>query len=200
MDGLTQRQFQILEFLISRWESGASLPTHREICGHFNFASPKAAADHLAALKEKGYLQSGPGSARSIQLTPKALGIPVLGAIPAGLSIATHEYEEATLPLNPLSYGIKNRSNAFLLRVRGDSMEGRHIHDGDLVLLEKTTEVKNQDVVAALIDNESTLKTFIRGADRCWLQSENPKYPEMHPIHNLQVQGVARSVIRLLPS
>ena len=74
MDGLTQRQLQILEFLISRWESGANLPTHREICGHFNFASPKAAADHLAALKEKGYLQSGPGLSSIRPAHAKSIG------------------------------------------------------------------------------------------------------------------------------
>lgn len=200
MEGLTPRQLEVLEFLISRWESGASLPSHREICRNFGFASPKAAADHLAALKEKGYLKAGPGSVRSIQLTPKALGIPVLGAIPAGLPVGSQEDVEETIPLTPQHYGIKDRSTAFLLRVRGDSMDGRHIHDGDLVLLERTPTVRNKDVVAALIDHESTLKTFIREADRCWLRSENPKYPELHPVLDLQIQGVARSVIRILPS
>ncbi|HEY5778606.1 MAG TPA: transcriptional repressor LexA [Terrimicrobiaceae bacterium] len=199
MSALTLKQRLILEFLVSRWEAGASFPSHRDICARFGYASPKAAADHLAALKEKGYLAEVPGSGRANQLTPKALGIPILGAIPAGFPKVEEEREEEALPLNTRAYGITRRSNAFLLRVHGDSMEGRQIHDGDLVLLEKTEDVKDKDVVAALIDNESTLKTFVREASRCWLRSENPKYPEIFPAHDLQIQGVARGVIRFFP-
>ncbi|HEY5792339.1 MAG TPA: transcriptional repressor LexA [Chthoniobacterales bacterium] len=162
--------------------------------------SSKAAADHIAALKRKGYLADDSEGGRGLRLTEKAIGIPVLGDIPAGSPVDVEERVEFSLPINTRPFGVSDRNSAFFLRVRGDSMIGRHIFDGDLVLVEKSNRFKNRDVVAALIDNESTLKTFIRDAGQTWLKSENPKYPNLIPALDLQVQGVARSVIRLFPS
>lgn len=197
---LTEKQRKILELFVSRSERGEPLPSHREICAYFGYASSKAAADFIAALKKKGYLADDPESSRGYRLTEKALGIPVLGEIPAGYPVATDEFVEAHLALNARSFGISDRRNAYFLRVRGDSMIGRQIFEGDLVLLEKSDQFKNHDVVAALIDNESTLKTFIQKNGQSWLRSENPIRPDLRPAWDLQIQGVARSVIRLLSS
>ena len=96
--------------------------------------------------------------------------------------------------------GLSDRRNAFFLRVKGDSMTGRQIFDGDLVLIEKCSRGQHQDIVAALIDNQSTLKTLIINNGAIWLQSENAKYPDLTPAFDLQIQGVARGVFRLFPS
>jgi repressor LexA len=77
-------------------------------------------------------------------------------------------------------------------------MVGRQIFDGDIVLLEHEAVPRNGDVVAALIDNESTLKTFVRRSGKVWLRAENPLYPDLVPASDLQVQGVGRAVIRFL--
>jgi repressor LexA len=77
-------------------------------------------------------------------------------------------------------------------------MVGRQIFDGDIVLLEHEAVPQNGDVVAALIDNESTLKTFVRRSGKVWLRAENPLYPDLIPGSDLQVQGVGRAVIRFL--
>ena len=77
-------------------------------------------------------------------------------------------------------------------------MDGKHILDGDIVIVEYGIEPKSGDVVAALIDQESTLKTFVRDKGKSWLQAENPAYPNLIPVDELVVQGVARAVIRRL--
>jgi repressor LexA len=77
-------------------------------------------------------------------------------------------------------------------------MVGRQIFDGDIVLLEQETSPHDGDIVAALIDNESTLKTFVRKGSKVWLRAENPRYPDLVPALDLQIQGVARAVIRFL--
>lgn len=200
MENPTLKQRQVLDLFILRWERGESPPTHREICDHFGFKSPKAAADHISALKRKGYLKDDPNHPRGASLSEKAMGIPILGQIPAGTPTDSEEYVTDYLTLNTRHLGISNRSNAFFLRVKGDSMTGRHIFDGDLVLLEKSKNCRDQDVVAALIDNESTLKTLVKKNGATWLRSENPKYPNLIPAWDLQIQGIARGVFRLFAS
>lgn len=198
---VTDKQSDILAFCIEHWEAGESLPSLREICSYFGYASTRAAADHLNALKTKGYLSDDTGNKRGYRLTEKATGLPVLGGIRAGIPMLAEECVESHFAVNIRSFGIENRRNAFLLRVCGDSMTGRHIFDGDLVLVEKCSHFKHKDVVVALIDNESTLKTFIKEkSGRAWLRSENPQYPDLIPAWDLQVQGVVRGVIRLLSS
>jgi repressor LexA len=200
MVDLTEKQRDVLDFFIQRWERGESLPTHREICAHFGFASPKAAADHINSLKKKGYLMEDLHHSRGVCLTERSMGIPVLGEIQAGLPVSPEQPSEDFLALTSRSFGLTDRRNAFFLRVKGDSMIGRHIFEGDLVLVEKSDKCRHHDVVAALIDNESTLKTLIRQDGRIWLRSENPNYSDLIPGWDLQIQGVARSVIRLLPT
>lgn len=200
MNSLSDIQQKVLDFIILRWESGEALPSCREITKRFGWASPKAATDVLEVLKRKEFLVFDPSSTRKYRLGQQALGFPVIGEIPAGFPVDSEETREDYLTLSPSTFGIRDRESAFYLRVRGNSMVGRQIFDGDLVLVEKCEEPKHKDVVAALIDNESTLKTFVREASQCWLKSENSKYPDLFPAHDLQIQGVARGVIRFLPS
>jgi repressor LexA len=197
---ITDRQAKVLAFCIGRWDAGESLPSLREICTHFGYASTRAAADHLKVLKTKGYLADATENTRGYRLTKKATGLPVLGRVPAGTPTATSESQESRIPGIAEYFGVRNRSNAFFLRVYGDSMIGRQIFDGDLVLIEKTNRYKHNDVVAALIDNESTLKTLIMKRGRSWLRSENPQYQDLTPAVDLRIQGVARGVLRLFRS
>jgi repressor LexA len=195
---LTKPQESILRFLEDRIQNGEPPPTYREISGHCGYKSPKAAADHVAALKKKGFVTIEKRCARGIRLVQKSIGIPVLGNIAAGLPSEGLVVSSERLALDPTFYGIHDRSRAFALRVTGDSMVGRQIADGDIVLLEHEIVPRNGDVVAALIDNASTLKTFVRGSGKVWLRAENPLYPDLIPASDLQVQGVGRAVIRFL--
>ena len=196
----TDKQRKVLDFIVLKSEMGEALPSLREIRDHFGHASSRAAADVVDTLKRKGYLADDPESSRGYRLTDRALGVPVLGEIPAGPPNEAVESVESFLPINSRAFGIADRGEAFFLRVRGDSMIGRHIFDGDLVLVEGTVRPKNGDIVVALIDNESTLKTLIIEGGRPWLRSENPNSPDLSPAWDLEIQGVARGVIRLLNS
>jgi repressor LexA len=84
----------------------------------------------------------------------------------------------------------------FALQVRGDSMIGRHIMDGDIVVVEQGRTPRHEDVVAALIDRESTLKTFIVSRGKPYLRAENPRYPKLFPAEELLIQGVMVALVR----
>jgi repressor LexA len=194
----TPSQRSILEFLEERSANGEAPPTYREICRRFGYRSPKAAADHVAALEKKGLLIRERGRSRGLRLVRRTSGVPVLGRIPAGWPSDAAQEVEQRLSIDPASFGIRERSKAFALRVTGDSMIGRQVFDGDIVLLEQGPIPRNGDIVAALIDHESTLKTLVRKDGKTWLRAENPLYPDLIPALDLQIQGVARAVIRFL--
>lgn len=177
--------------------NGDPPPTYREICKRFGYRSPKAANDHVRALERKGLLTHQKGRSRSLRLTNQPAGITVFRIV-AGRPLEASTESEATLQIDSTPFGIRERSKAFGVRVYGDSMIGRNILDGDIVLLERGLTPRDGDVVAALIENESTLKTFVRRNGKNWLRAENPLYADLVPISNLRVQGVARAVIRLL--
>lgn len=140
-----------------------------------------------------------PKCARSIRLirrTPQ--GIPVLGTIAAGFPEASETNNRGYLNINAASFGIPNPRHAFALRVRGDSMAGRYLFDGDVVLFDSSLHPKHKDIVAALIDQECTLKTLILKNGIAWLKAENPAYPDLIPATELTIQGVAKALIRHL--
>ena len=195
---LTVAQRKVWLFLEERSERSEPPPTYREICKRFGYRSPKAAVDHVAALEKKGYVIRKKGSARGLQLARKNTGILMLGRIAAGLPREALTSSGERLNLDPTSYGIADRSRAFALCVTGDSMIGRQIFEGDIVLLEHEATPRDGDIVAALIDNESTLKTFVHKEGKVWLRAENPLYPELIPAMDLQVQGIVRAIIRFL--
>ncbi len=195
---LTRAQRRVLDLVESRVAKGESAPTYREICRVLGYRSPKAATDHIAALERKGYLIREQGQSRGIKLTSKSSGIPLLGRISAGYPSDSPSELETHLPIDPTAFGIRDRSKAFALRVRGDSMTGRQILDGDIVLVELEQSPRNGEIVAAIIDNESTLKTLVRRDGEIWLRAENPRYPDLIPTIGLSIQGVARAVIRFL--
>jgi repressor LexA len=198
MVGLTRPQRRLLGFLERRNQNEEPPPTYREICVHLGYKSPKAAADLVDALEKKGCLTRERRSSRGIRLVQKSFGVPVLGRIAAGLPRETSSVPEHRLVLDPAFCGIKDGTKAFALRVTGDSMVGRQIFEGDIVVLEHQAVPQNGDIVAALIDNESTLKTFARENGKVWLHAENPRYPDLTPVVDLQIQGVGRALIRFL--
>jgi repressor LexA len=195
---LTSAQREVWLFLEERSEKGEPPPTYREICKRFGYKSPKAAFDHVVALEKKGYVMREKGFARGLRLVRKSTGIPLLGSIAAGLPDDALTTTRERLNLDPTFYGITDRSRAFALCVTGDSMIGRQIFEGDIVLLEHEVIPRDGDIVAALIDNESTLKTFVHKEGKVWLRAENPLFPGLIPAMDLQVQGIVRAVIRLL--
>lgn len=201
---LTTRQQQVWEFIRGQQQQTGQSPTFREIARHFGFRSVRAAQDHVAALTRKGVLQRGAaGQARSLHprspLQPflhPVIHIPLLGSIPAGRAESLEQQAEGCLSVDVDSLGLRPTTRTFALRVRGDSMTGKHILDGDYAVFEHGLTPRSGDVVAALIDNENTIKTFIRERGRPYLRAENPKYPKLIPATELVIQGVLVALVR----
>jgi repressor LexA len=203
MTTLTEQQQAIRNFIESEVAAGHPCPSQREIAGHFGFASKTAVVCHLRALVKKGVLAIGARKARSLRLADGArairqavVEIPLFGSIPAGFGREREQETGECIPVTIESIGFKPTRNTFALRVAGDSMIGRHICDGDIVVLEHGPEPRPGQIVAALIDRKSTLKTFLLKNGKPFLKAENPKYPELIPSEELVIQGVFRALIR----
>jgi repressor LexA len=125
------------------------------------------------------------------------LAVPILGTIPAGLADLRHQEADGVVHVDLDSLKIPRSSRMFALRVTGDSMIGKFILEGDIVVLEQNAEPRPGDVVAAFIDGQSTLKTFVLDRGRPCLRAENPRYPNrLVPLNELMIQGVMRLLIR----
>ncbi len=203
MTDLTQTQHRVLEFVRDKIVSGEPAPTPREIAARFGWSSKRAAECHIEALIRKGWLTSAPGKARSLRLANATqtvrravFEVPLFGTIPAGFSNEREQQTDECIPVTLDSIGFKPTRNTFALRVSGDSMVGRHICDGDIVLLEHGPDPRPGQIVAALIDRKSTLKTFVMKNGKPFLKAENPKYPNLIPSEELMIQGVFRALIR----
>src|SRR5437762_13737417 len=196
---LTERQKSVLDFIQREQREKGFTPSTREIQSHFRFASQTSVMQYLAALERKGFLQRHAGKARAL-ITPvqkvRIHDVPIYGKIPAGMAALTEQDIEGQVSLDTRSANVSKNHGPFALRVRGDSMIGAHILDGDIVILEQGKEVRNGDIVAALIDGETTLKRYVVERGRPYLKSENPEYPNLHPAHELEVQGVMVSLVR----
>ena len=166
---LTKRQQQVLEFIGSQREATGQTPSLREIARRFSFRSVTAAADHIRALIHKGALKYRPGQARSWQvvspldkLRSQVVDIPLFGTIPAGYSEEQKQSAEGCISVDVETLGIRPTARTFALQVRGDSMIGKHIVNRDVAIFEHGVTPRPGDTVAALIDNESTLRLFSR--------------------------------------
>jgi len=200
---LTHAQRRVLEFVQAEVNGGRPVPTLREIAAHFGFAGHRAAAAHLDALKRKGFIAATAGKARALRVISPLAGLrrqivdlPLYGSIPAGPPQAREQEAEGCVSVDVDSLGYRPTRNAFALRVTGDSMIGRHILDGDFVVMEHGPEPRNGQIVAALIDGASTLKTFVLKGGQTYLKAENPKYPDLIPAQELMIQGVFKALIR----
>jgi len=196
---LTERQKSVLDFIQREQREKGITPSTREIQSHFRFASQTSVMQYLAALERKGFLQRHAGKARAL-ITPvqkvRIHDVPIYGQIPAGMSALTEQDIEGHVSLDTRSANVSKSHGTFALRVRGDSMIGAHILDGDVVILEQSKEVHNGDIVAALIDGETTLKRYVVDHGRPYLKAENSRYPNLIPARELKIQGVMVSLVR----
>jgi repressor LexA len=203
MQTLTAKQLALADFIESHRQQHGSAPTFQEIADHFGFRSLNTVTGHLRLLRQKGCLTSDAGKARSLRVTSpmqklrgRIMDIPLFGTIPAGFAQDKEQEAEGCVSVDVASIGFKPTRNTFALRVTGESMIGKHILDGDIVVLEHGPEPRHGDVVAALIDGECTLKTFLKKNGKPYLKAENPKYPDLLPAQELMIQGVFKALIR----
>jgi repressor LexA len=196
---LTQRQQGVLDFIQTEQREKGITPSTREIQHHFGFASQTSVMQYIATLERKGFLDRHARKARAL-ITPvqkvRITDIPIYGQIPAGMATLTEQTIEGHVSLDTRSVNASKNGRAFALRVRGDSMIDAHILDGDIVILEDRKDVQNGDIVAALIDGETTLKRYVLEHGRPYLKAENPLYPNLVPARELRIQGVMVSLVR----
>jgi repressor LexA len=203
MKPLTDRQQAVLAFVEEFCGLKGYPPTVREVAGHFGI-QPRAAADHLAALKRKGYLHREPGRSRGLALFPRTPGavveVPILGRIAAGRPLLANENIEDTLPL-PRSW--VRGEEAFLLKVTGESMAPL-LQPGDLVMVRVQPRVGRGEIAVVLVEEEATLKRVYEEAGGLVLKGDNPDFSPLRfsPAQAAQVQilgkvtGMYRSLER----
>lgn len=197
---LTHRQQEILDYLRLSQRRTGIMPSTREIQHYFGFASQTAAMSHLRVLERKGVIQRLPGKARAVVFPEdldrgEILDVPIYGQIAAGMGQDAEPHSEGTLALDAAAFGVTGKHKTFALRVRGDSMIDAHICHGDTVILE-VREPRKGDVVAALIDGETTLKRYVVKDGKPYLHAENENFPDLIPVRELLVQGVMVALLR----
>ena len=197
---LTERQQEVLDYISHMQATVGVMPSTREIQEHFGFASQTAAVNHLRALEKKGMIHRQPGKARAVAVVSqlrreRIVDVPIYGSIAAGFAEAAEQHEEGTISIDAATLGLGRNKGVFALKVRGDSMIGAGINNGDLAILENR-EPQAGAIVAALIDGETTLKRLVQQRGRSYLRAENPDYPDLIPLMELSVQGVMVALIR----
>lgn len=180
--GLTDKQERILNFIVEYVEDKGYPPSIREIGTAFEISSLRGVTVHLDALERKGYIKRA-NTSRSITVigrtgstSPKrnVTFVPLVGTIAAGSPITATENIESMVPV-PQEM-VHNVQGAYMLRVKGDSMIDAHITDGDFVVIRPQQTAQNGDLVAALLDDEATVKTFEQANGHVRLLPANPNY------------------------
>ena len=197
MQNLTPRQAQVLDIVRRHIVETGYPPTRADIANELGFRSPNAAEEHLRALAKKGAIEMVPGTSRGIRL-PEQQGLPVVGRVAAGSPILAEEHIEDRVDL-PADF-FRPRAD-FLLRVKGDSMTGAGILDGDLLAVHKTPEAHNGQIVVARIDEDVTVKRFQRTRNRArvCLLPENDDYAPIEVDLREQafaIEGLSVGVLR----
>ncbi|HEY1405046.1 MAG TPA: transcriptional repressor LexA [Spirochaetota bacterium] len=195
---LTDKQQKIYEYIRSRIFDSGIPPTVREIGDHFGI-TVKGAYDHLKAIEKKGFIRCEQNKSRSIELLvdkeeriPSTVAVPFVGTIAAGAPILAEENvtEYFDFPRSLLGSG-----EYFALKVRGDSMIGAGIFDGDIAVIEKADTARDGVIVAALVEGEATLKRIKKQSQTVQLLPENPAYRPIES-QDAQVLGTLCAIYR----
>jgi repressor LexA len=198
---LTKRQKEILDHVESFIEKNGYAPSFEEIADAFGYSSLATVHEHLSNLERKGYIRKAYNESRSIELIGAAFGskaveLPLLGAVAAGLPIEAIEQQESlSVPPDMVKSGKEN----FVLRVEGESMIDEQIRDGDYIVVSSQETANDGQMVVALVGGDSaTVKKMYREPDgRIRLQPANPAMaPIVEEASNVQIQGVVVGVIR----
>jgi repressor LexA len=211
---LTERQQEFLDFILAFHGENEYFPSLREIASHFS-VSIGTVQTHMDYLKRKGALSWDKGKPRAFNIAAKSrmgskepgfaegikamlqnlIQVPVLGSVSAGPGLLAEENVEdtLTLPRNFLRY---NTGDVFGLKVKGDSMIGAGIKEGDLVLVRMQQDAQHGDIVVALLGEEALVKTLYRRDGRMQLISENPAYPPREVGEDFHILGKVVNLMR----
>jgi repressor LexA len=202
---LTREQERVFSF-ISRYRNETGFPpTVREIANALGYRSPNNVRQHLRLIEQKGFIRLLPGKARGIEIVASTIkdhvenefgyDVPLIGSVAAGKPITAIENIDGYITLDK---SIFRGEGLFALRIRGDSMIGIGILNGDIVVIRRKSTAENGEVVVVIIDGDATLKRFVREKDRVYLRAENPAYSdiELFSSNSIQIAGKLVGVIR----
>ena len=186
----SNKREQILNFLTQFMNEHGYAPTVREICNAVGLQSTATVHYHLNALRDAGLIEMDEMKKRAISLpdAQRADRIPVVGVATAGVPILATENIEGYIPWD-------GESGCFVLRVRGDSMIGAGILDGDKVVVRPQPDAENGQIVVALLDDSATVKRLKKTGRDVWLMPENPSY-EPIPGNEAKILGRVKALIR----
>jgi len=200
------KQQQILDFVNKQVREKGYPPSVREICRAVGFKSTSTVHSYLAALEEQGLIVKDPSKTRALKVVNKKAkdlegyisdkeieNIPIIGRVAAGQPILAVENIEDTFPV-PVDF-LEN-GPTFMLRIKGDSMINKGILNGDLVVVKQQNTAENGDIVVALIEDETTVKTFYREKDHIRLQPENDNYEPIIVRDNITILGKVIALFR----
>jgi len=199
MTYLTERQRDVLRFIADRIGRDGIAPTLQEIADAFGFRSTASAQKHVAHLEKKGFLERRKHQKRGLVLAasedpPTAVDLPLYGAVAAGSPIESlPDDERVSVPSDFLRSG-----DHYVLMVRGDSMIDEGVYDGDLVIVQRTRDAADGQMVVALVSGEVTLKRIYRNNDSTVrLQPSNPSVPViLAPAAEVEIQGLVVGLLR----
>jgi repressor LexA len=198
--GITDYPQDILHIFRSCRADKGVMPSLRESLDDFEFTSSHLTPKHHQGLKKKEAIQTSRPAAWSStaagMLQVNLVHIPLLGTIPAGYPSDQEQQSDRCVSIDEETLQLPKNARTFALEVRGDSMIDAHIVAGDVVIME-LRDPTHRDIVAALIDGETTLKRFLVHKGKPFLRAENSKYPDLVPAHELVIQGVFRALLRV---
>ena len=206
MTPLTAVQQRVYDFVREELQSGRTAPSVREIAAHFGWTSTRGTAGHIERLIAGGWLTSNHQKARSLQLVQKVetplpgLRVPIFGVVPKGFGVSRYREADEFLPVTVDMIGFKPTRHTFALRVKDDSMIGKHLCAGDIVVLEHGVWARSGNIVAAFVGEKSIIRTLLKQRGKTFLRSENPQYPHRIPVERAVIQGVFKALIRRVDS
>lgn len=194
---LSERQKKILDYIKSCVRMKGYPPSVREIGKAVGLSSSSTVHSHLEVIEKAGYIKRDRTLPRAIEIIeddysfPKKeiVSVPLLGRITAGLPVLAVENIEDSFPV-PLEF-LGSQGDFFMLSVDGESMIEAGIHDGDYVIIRQQASANNGDIVAALLEDEATIKRFYKEVDHIRLQPENPAF---EPIRSKFVQILGKAI------
>ena len=174
------------------YEKNKRMPTYSEMTELFGFKSKNAVFKVVNKLIEGGLVAKD----HLGRLIPsESFGeVPMLGFVTAGFPATVEEELTDTINLDNLL--IKNKASTYMLEVDGDSMIDAHIEKGDMILVEKTNQAKDMQIVIAEVDGEFTMKYFRKEGHKVWLQPANKNYKPIYPNQSLNVIAILKAVVR----
>ena len=175
---ISAKQKEILDFIKSEILNKGYPPAVREICEAVNLKSTSSVHSHLETLEKNGFIRRDPTKPRAIEIIDddfnlvrrELVNVPIIGSVAAGEPIFAEQNVEGYMPVLP---GDMPKGEAFILRVKGESMINVGIYDGDKVLVHKQNVAENGELVVALVDDAATVKTFYKEDGHFRLQPEN---------------------------